>query len=326
LTPAATVAALLAQAGHRDKNVRTRIAFELGRLTDAKARDAIYDARLSDDWAKRFAAVRAIKEWSDDPRRSAANLRSVLDDPVTAVRWAAVRAVAQRDRVDAVGPLALNDPAPTVREAAVRALWKTNDTSIAIQCLTDDDQRVRFAAVVLLRDHGDATARDLLIRALDDRAMWIRAQAIDGLTRIRGAEVAPAIIPLLRDRKQRIRWEAARALGEIGDPRAVEPLLDLLARSTRPFGKGAAIVGLSHLGDRRAVEPIVTALRAAWVTDPRSGEGLLLGEEDWQARQEFELRRDATKALLRLGGERAESELARLPAEWVSWIKHANLF
>jgi HEAT repeat protein len=317
-------AALLAQATHRDKNVRTAVAFALGKLgSDTEARTIICDAFTDREWRIRFAAVRAVGMWSPKGR-TGESLKAVLRDPIASVRWAAVHATVNDEAAQHVAPLAFDDPAPTVRVAAVQKFWRIegeDSVSLGVQRLEDADERVRFAAAVLLRDRGDPSARDALVAALGDRFVWIRAQAIQGLTRIGGPEVVEPIIARLHDRKRWIRWEASRALGALGAPRAVEPLLMLLARSTSAFGKGSAVVGLGHLGDERAVMPVAEALHEFWTDNPG-----LWARDDLEACRQFELRRDATKALLRIGGPAAEEQLGRLPSEWVAWVRDANLF
>jgi HEAT repeat protein len=318
-------AALLEQATHRDKNVRAAVAPELRKLAaDPAARKLIVAALTDPAWRIRFAAVRAVgfKGTNIAPPEA---IHLALRDPVASVRWAAVHATPERDVNSNLVPLANTDPEATVRAAAVHRFWRIQGEAaitLGIRCLADQDERVRFAAAVLLRDRGDPRARAALVDALGDRFMWIREQAIQGLAQIGGSEVVEPIAECLYDRKRLIRWQAGRALGRVGDRRAVEPLLALLARSTSALGRSAAVVGLGHLRDQRAVAPIAETLHDVWTTDPHEG-NLDLGG---RGRGLFELRRDTTKALLRLGGAAAEEELAQLPAAWVSWVRGANLF
>jgi hypothetical protein len=95
-----------------------------------------------------------------------------------------------------------------------------------------------------------------------------------------------------------VRREAAEALGELGDPRAVEPLLARLA-DWDGMVRVSAADALGRFGDRRAVEPLVarladedsdvrrrTAVALGELGDPRAVEPLLahLGDEDAQVR------------------------------------------
>jgi predicted NACHT family NTPase len=85
-----------------------------------------------------------------------------------------------------------------------------------------------------------------------------------------------------------VRHAAAKALGRLGDRRAVEPLIARLGDKDS-FVRRAAAEALGVLGDRRAVEPLIARL----------------GDEDvW-------VRRAAEEALRRLGDGRAVEPLER---------------
>lgn len=56
-----------------------------------------------------------------------------------------------------------------------------------------------------------------------------------------------------------VRSSAAVALGNIGDARAVEPLIQALSDSTKFVRRDVAKV-LGNIGDARAVEPLIQAL------------------------------------------------------------------
>jgi tetratricopeptide (TPR) repeat protein len=57
-----------------------------------------------------------------------------------------------------------------------------------------------------------------------------------------------------------VRREAARALGQIGDERAVEPLVQALGEDEETNVRRAAAEALGQIGDERAVEPLMWAL------------------------------------------------------------------
>jgi len=70
-----------------------------------------------------------------------------------------------------------------------------------------------------------------------------------------------ALIKALRYTKDwRVRNSAAAALGELGDTRAVEPLIAALRDQDRRVRKSAA-AALGQMGDPRAVEPLIIALQ-----------------------------------------------------------------
>ena len=50
------------------------------------------------------------------------------------------------------------------------------------------------------------------------------------------------------------------ALGDIGDTRAVEPLIKILLKATEESGWRDAAKSLAKIGDKRAIEPLVVAM------------------------------------------------------------------
>ena len=92
------------------------------------------------------------------------------------------------------------------------------------------------------------------------------------------------------------RWLAARVLGRLNDPRAVEPLIGAL--KDRRIGTGAA-EALGQLADPGAVEPLVAALEYAPRSEP------LFTERN--------LRVAAAAALAKLAGPQAIQPLRSLP-------------
>lgn len=105
---------------------------------------------------------------------------------------------------------------------------------------------------------GDAEKR---IRALvadleagdDEARRAVRKELID-----LGREATLPLIRALRHGEPRVRWEAANALGDIGDPRAAGPLTRSLEDSEADV-RWAAADSLVQLG-RAAIEPVLEAL------------------------------------------------------------------
>jgi DNA repair photolyase len=63
------------------------------------------------------------------------------------------------------------------------------------------------------------------------------------------------LIKALKYDDPNVRYDAAKALGRLGDPRAVEPLISAL----RDVCKSAA-EALGKIGDSRAIEPLISVL------------------------------------------------------------------
>jgi HEAT repeat protein len=96
--------------------------------------------------------------------------------------------------------------------------------------------------------------------ALGDTASIVRATAARSVLSLPPGEAATALLPLLQDREEFVRREAAYALGETRSRTAVSGLVALLAGDKEPGVRGAAAVALGLIGDESAVVPLTQAL------------------------------------------------------------------
>lgn len=117
------------------------------------------------------------------------------------------------------------------------------------------------------------------------------------------------LIKALKYKDEFVRWEAAGALGEIGDKRAVEPLIQAL-KDKDEHVRDEAASALGEIGDARAVEPLIEALKDIGVEaaealgeikDARAVEPLIQALEDIGV--------EAAEALINIGDERAVNPL-----------------
>ena len=127
---------------------------------------------------------------------------------------------------------ALGDPEPAVAREAAIALGRLRD------------ERAGRPLAALARD---AAAEPALARRVALSRGWLGdPEALPGLIATLDPEVA-----------HRPRRDAVHLLGNLGDPRAVEPLLALLED---PRLRRRAAIALGRIGDRRALEPLVGLL------------------------------------------------------------------
>jgi HEAT repeat protein len=75
-----------------------------------------------------------------------------------------------------------------------------------------------------------------------------------------GAEAVPSLINALKHREQWVRWEAAKALSEIGDPKSTKALVDALTDDSFEI-RWLAAEGLIRIGPSSLV-PVLKALVA----------------------------------------------------------------
>ena len=98
-----------------------------------------------------------------------------------------------------------------------------------------------------------------LTKALKDQDEHVRWKAAGALGNMGDTRAVEPLIQTLKDDVD-VRWAAALALGKIGDAKAVEPLIQALkdeSSSVREIAAGA----LGNIGDVRAVEPLIQTLK-----------------------------------------------------------------
>jgi HEAT repeat protein len=188
-------------------------------------------------------------------------------------RLRATEALGESRTVLATGELtvALTDPSHDVRAEAARALGEIGDPRTVralMSALEDPAPEVTEEAIRALARIGDREANAPLIALLCDTARAvprrIRIAAADALGSLGGSDAADALMDLLRRIDDEETGEVVvRALGGIGDHRAVPHLVEILTRQSTPRGMRLAIVRtLGEIADEAAVPALRTVLAA----------------------------------------------------------------
>jgi HEAT repeat protein len=274
------------------------------------------------------------------------------------MRVNAIDALGDIGDVRAVEPLVttLKDEEGRVRYRSASALGKIGDARAVqplIGLLSDDNWAVRQVAAEALGAIGDARAVEPLIEMLGDNRSAVRissAQALDKLgwvpetDELRGIYLVAkndwhaitemgylAVEPLFKalgDVDDSVRRDGVITLGNIGDARAVEPLIKVLEDikylkiNTATIGQVGvrrhAANALGKIGDTRAIEPLSQAIEDDdWqircnvakalgeISDVRAVEHLIGALRD----DNRYVRKSAAEALGKIGNERAVEPL-----------------
>jgi HEAT repeat protein len=118
-----------------------------------------------------------------------------------------------------------------------------------------------------------------LIAKLQDSNAATRRWAVYALGHIAGRRNDPRalqpLLDLLHDKEHFVRREVAKALGKLFDGRAVDPLIDALGDDNMNV-RSAAIAALGEIGDKRAISALVQALGDNSETVRHSASGVLI--------------------------------------------------
>jgi len=177
-------------------------------------------ARLADlasgDESRAEAACAALVELGDATLPALCELR---DSPDADTRWWATRTLASLPNLD---------------------------PGLLLPSLADAAPEVRQCAALGLCARPSETATQPLVRALSDEDALTAELASRALVAI-GTSAVPALLEVLGNAQQAARIHAMRALSEVGDERAIRPMIEALGESSAMLGYWAE-KGLERLG------------------------------------------------------------------------------
>jgi HEAT repeat protein/Flp pilus assembly protein TadD len=195
----------------------------------------------------------------------------LLKDGDADVRKNGARALAKqaKDKETEILIRLLNDQTPFLRLQAAVTLGRLRSVP-AISSLMklfshERNFKIRSAIISALGCIGDKSALKTVTQAIADLDSRVRANAVESLEKILGAESAPLIYPLLKDTDNRTRANAAKALFSNGDT-SVLPTLETMLQEAEISTKISAAYALGQIGlslRELARSPLSTPLKSS---------------------------------------------------------------
>ena len=102
----------------------------------------------------------------------------------------------------------------------------------------------------------EANVRQIIGKWAEEKLRTPSELDIDVLT---GKKNVEGLIKALKHHEERIRWAAAKALGEVGDQRGTEPLIEALKDGEEDV-RWYAAMSLGKIGDERAIEALTQSM------------------------------------------------------------------
>ncbi len=176
---------------------------------------------------------------------SVLDLVPLLDDPRSVVRLAAARALGRLGQPSGVVPLlqAADRAHPLPVEVAAEAIHGIRDWPVSLldPCLSDPSERTRALAVELLGSRQATDHMHALIRILEnDPSVAVRVRAARALGRIGSPDGVVPLITCVNSGSAALELEAVGALGRLGAVAAVPILHGALLGSSGPLSHAAA--------------------------------------------------------------------------------------
>jgi HEAT repeat protein len=171
-----------------------------------------------------------------------------------------------QQKVDALlapaGQRELTDSEKDDLAAAFRELGKPGVTCLVNE-LKKEDISARRVIIETLGKLRAPSAVEVLTQQLKQRSEDVRLAAAKALGEIGDLKAVPSLISTVQtDKKKRVRAEAATSLGLLRSKDAVIPLVQALdpAKETKRWVRRSAAEALGLIGDPQALEPLMDAL------------------------------------------------------------------
>jgi HEAT repeat protein len=131
----------------------------------------------------------------------------------------------------------------------------TPDIEGAIRLLRSEDVQVRQFVAYLLGQVGDARAIEPLIETLKDKHVGVQGAAANALGKLGDQRAVEGLFPLLQHKNRQLVVWAAYALTRLGHDHF--HILEAALESPDVAVRRSGILAMQQLGDKRAVGPLL---------------------------------------------------------------------
>ena len=184
-----------------------------------------------DDWLVRAEVIKAVYEAKK--KKALPYLKIALQDKEPSVREEAVSYISKIKTRDTMPVLisALNDSNRDVKRKAINALASFGLEEPIINQFNDDDPLVKEEVLKVLVEIQSPAVSNLLLMGLWDERVNVRRRSASFLSQEKHKHSLEPLIGALNDSDIIVRIYAAEALGNLGDQRALPPLLEALTNT-----------------------------------------------------------------------------------------------
>ena len=223
--------------------------------------ELLNDLRTSNSEKVRYNAARVLGEMGD--ANAVEPLIDILkNDRNGSVRLYAARALGELGEVSATMPLIESlreDRNVDVRVRAARALGRLGGKEVVIplvEALNDENPQVCITATDALIEIVDV-ATDSLIESLKSEKVNVRCDATRALGEIGNVKAVDHVIRMLKDEWVNVRIYAVTSLGKLNDTKAVPSLIEVMRNEKEnDWVRAGAAAALGVLRDQRALLPL----------------------------------------------------------------------
>ncbi len=222
-----------------ERQARRTAVQQLGEFERTNIVDELMKIYASDQDAEvKRAVLHALAE-TKSPGAQARLLSLARTEPVSELRKRAIHVLAERGEavIEELINLYDSERVPEVRRTVLQALSEIKSTRVEDKLFEvargDESLELRRTAIRLLGERAGKRSLDFLSATAQspDGNTEVQIQAVRAISERKAEEAVPLLIRIAKTHSnQLVRKQAIRALGESGDPRAVEFFREVLAK------------------------------------------------------------------------------------------------
>ncbi len=249
---------------HRDPGMLLDAVILLGRIGDASAVMTLLTTVEHTTGATQAYAIESLGRIGD--KRAVPKLIELLSDPDPVISHNALIALGKLPdsrAVRAILPL-LESAEPDVRRHAVEALGEIGDQRSVpglVKLLSHADEFQQDTLVEALVKIGDVNASAALLPLLSSGRVTLQLKVLLWVKKAKPAAAIDILLSLLDHSQTSVRRHEVDALGEIGASPTLSVICEVLSSDSSFEVRAAAAKALGKVGQRRAIPALEKALR-----------------------------------------------------------------
>lgn len=251
-----------------EQKIRLAAIWALGQIKDKQAIPSLLSLLNESDWGIHIEAIEALIKIDDETAllKSINPLIHAMYNDDANIRQIAVTFLEQiKEKVDiATFADILNTKEDTIlRKRLIEAIGELKDqrtVSLLVSIIEkEENAALRAAALEALQKVDTEEAYNWAIKSLSDEDVDVRYSAVDVLKKLKDERAVEPLIATLNDEK--IIKATIEALGEIGDPKAVDSLIQIL-ENPNPLLRASVVIALGQIDtdSKKTVKPLIKAM------------------------------------------------------------------
>ncbi|MFX1301275.1 MAG: HEAT repeat domain-containing protein [Promethearchaeota archaeon] len=268
ISDAKAVPKLLDNIHTEEKKIRLAAIWALGQIKDKQAIPPLLSLLNESDWGIHIEAIEALIKIGDDTAilKSINPLIHAMYNEETNIRRIAVtllEKIKEKVNIAIFADIFNMQKDPILRKRLIESIGELRDPrtiSLFVSVIEkEENATLRAIALESLQKVDTEEAYKWAIRGLSDKDLDVRYSAVDVLKKIKDKQAVEPLIATLNDEK--IIKATIEALGEIGDPKAVDSLIPIL-ESPNPLLRASVVIALGQIDtdSKKTVKPLIKAM------------------------------------------------------------------